>query len=105
MEVDWPIAQPVAWSVYELGNCSSNETYGQTKINHIVIVFCDVILGGEFEMNLASYNSTVLGCVVGYVYLGSICKISIFRHFRIIASRPSVSMEQLTYHLADIDEI
>jgi len=59
LEVDWPIAQTVTWSVYGLDNCSRNETYGQTKINHIVIVSCDVILGGEVRAKLDSYNSAM----------------------------------------------
>jgi hypothetical protein len=50
LEVDWPIAQSVACSVYGLGNCSCNETYGQTKINHVVLNLicvwpCIIIVG------------------------------------------------------------
>jgi len=58
LEVDWSIAQPLARSVYGLDNRSFNETYGQTKINRVVMVSFDIIFREEVEMKLDSYNST-----------------------------------------------
>ena len=111
LEVDWPITQAVSWSVYGLGICSRNETYGQTKINHIVMVSFDVILGGEVETKLDSYNVIQCSGMLWAMFISEVSvRIPLFGTFELLhhvclSVHPSVRTEELIPQWADFNEI